>query len=178
MRRSIFLFLGILVMARMSAESPKWKMLLDDLRMKEQQLVMSLNSIEAELTLTRQALNEQKSDNEQMQGELSGLKKTLTDRIGELETSKKQLREQRAQLAAQEKRLLESERLLPSLRRSLNDLKGQMEIEKAVLKITLGIASAGLAGAGISYFATNEPILGVMGLVLGVGGGIVLLCVN
>jgi multidrug efflux pump subunit AcrA (membrane-fusion protein) len=175
MKKWIFLFLTMSVAVSWSSN---WQELLGSLREQQQIIVASLNSIEAELTITRASLKAQMNDNDLMQGELDGLKKTLKEREAALERHRKLLTEQKSQLERQEKLLVESERLLPALRKNLTDLQKSVEVDKIVLKVTIGVTSAGLVGAGFYMFAKGDPVLGIIGLALGVLGGVIDACVD
>lgn len=102
---------------------------------------------------------------------LQDLKARLTQEIVDLERALQESNER-------EKRLKESAQSLPELEQSLSDLKKQVQNDKIVLKISLGVLSSGLAAASIAHFATNQPLLGIIELALAVGGGIMIVCVK
>ena len=175
MKKLIFLFL---ILPAAALHSSDWRVLLESLREQQRKIVMSLNAVEAELLITKGALLQQLSDNGEMLTILDDLKKTLKEREAALEKQKSLLSGQKAQLERQEKQLLESERLLPDLRKSLSALKKSVQIDKAILKITIGVTSVGVAGAGFYMFSKGDPVLGIIGLAIGVAGGVIGVCVD
>ena len=89
-------------------------------------------------------------------------KQALEERKSELEQERKLLAEQKEMLAQREKQLVESEGSLTSLWQSFGDYQKQAESEIVIMRISLGVAGAGLAAGSINSLVKGDAVLGLI----------------
>lgn len=138
MKQSIFLCLFFVVLAAglWPNEQPKWMTLLTNLEFERRTLMRSHSSIESELSITRQALLDLKSEYSQMESAFSEQRKLLDERKAALEERKRELErekalslEHKAALELRERQLSESVNSLSNLEQNFDDYRKQAESE-------------------------------------------------
>ncbi len=162
---SICLFFAVLAGGLWPNEQPKWVTLLKSLRSERHILMLSFNSIENELSTTKQALSDLRAEYSQMENAFAEQKQllderrtALEERKSELEKEKARLLEHKEMLAQRERQLAESEGSLTSLRQSFEDYRKQAESELEALEVWRGVALKGIPVAIL--------VGGILGVVL------------
>ena len=157
MKRSILLCLFSLAFLAglWPAEQPMWIGLLGSLRIENQRIERSLNSVAEELQAIEKAYAELEKQHDTMESELNDSKQAVKLRVTQLESEQKQLLADKAHLAKRAQELHVSESSLTDLKITCTKTLQDAEAAIDARDLWIGVALIGI------------PVAVVVGLVVG-----------